>query len=215
MSRAVSSALSVSLWVLLSVSFAHANSVDLLTFGGLKNGQEVANFYQTKFGVTFSSGLIAYFPASAGGGPVNYTPLQIPGAGPNPNPSVFMTTSLGTINIASGFSSGVNFFYTSPFQNAVTIWSGANGTGSVLATLALSGNDGNCAGGSGCNWSNVGMTFSGTAGSITFSGPAGFGISDLTIGQSTTAVPESSPIYLLGTGIFGLCASQLRRLIGV
>jgi hypothetical protein len=220
MSRAVSSALAMSLWILLSASFAHANSVDLLTFGGLKNGQEVANFYQSKFGITFSSGLIAYFPTnSVNGGPVggqvNYTPLQLSGAGPNQDPAVFMTSNMGSINIASGFKSGLNFFYTSPFQDTVTVWSGANGTGTVLSSIALSGNDGSCAGGSGCNWSNVDITFKGTGGSITFSGPAGFGISDLTLGQGTTAVPESSSIYLLGTGLFGLCASQLRRFIGV
>jgi len=212
MSRAVSSALAVSLWILLSVSFAHANSVDLLAFGGLKDGQAVVNYYQSAFGVTFSSGFIAYMPASVGGS-VNYTPLTINGIA-NVNPAVFITSATGSINIANGFTTGLNFFYTSPFQETVTVWSGANGTGTVLATIALSGNDGNCAGGSGCNWSDIGISFKGTAASVTFSGTPGLGISDLTLGQGTTALPEPSSIYLLGTGLFGLCASQLRRFIG-
>ena len=114
MSRAVSSALAVSLWILLSVSFAHANSVDLLAFGGLKDGQAVANYYQSAFGVTFSSGFIAYMPASVGGS-VNYTPLTINGIA-NVNPAVFITSATGSINIANGFTTGLNFFYTSPFQ---------------------------------------------------------------------------------------------------
>jgi hypothetical protein len=212
MSRAVSSALSVSLWILLAASFAHANSVDFLEFEGLQDGQAVGNFYQTKFGITFS-GITAYAPTSAGGS-LSYAPLQLGGY---VSPAVFTTSPMGSINVAGGFTKGLNFFYSSPFQDTVTVWSGANGQGTILASLALSANDspGMCAAVTSCNWSNVGITFKGTAGSITFSGPAGFGMSNVTIGQGTTAIPESSSIYLLGTGLFGLCASQLRRFIGV
>jgi hypothetical protein len=202
---------------LLPATVAGANSTDLLTFAGLKDGQLVGNFYNggglastPNYGVTFSSNFYGLRPASQGGSG-NFLP------DPFSEPVIFILGTMGsnvtgTMNVANGFSSGINFFYTAAFQETVTVWSGANGTGTVLATIALSVNDANCGSVSYCNWTNVGINFSGTAESVTFSGPAnGIGLSDITLGQSTTAVPEPSSIYLLGTGLAGLCTRHLRR----
>jgi hypothetical protein len=206
------------LCLLLSASLASANSAELLTFAGLQNGQLIGNFYNgaglpttPNFGVTFSSNFYGLRSVSqGGGGNFSSTPFG--------NPAIFITGATGvpvtgSINVTNGFSTGINFFYTAAFQETATVWSGANGTGTVLATIALSANDANCTAVAYCNWTNVGLTFSGKAVSVTFSGPAnGMGLADITLGQSMTAVPEPSSIYLLGTGFVGFCAQRILRL---
>jgi hypothetical protein len=193
---------------------AHANQVLFLDFNTLGNLQPVGNFYNggstaPNVGVMFSSNFYGLKPISQGGGG-NFSP------DPTHTAAIFINGTTGspvtgTMTVSSGFSSGINFFYTAAFQETVTVWSGPNGTGTVLATIALSPNDGAC-GGSYCNWTDVGLSFSGTAGSVTFSGGAnGLGLADITIGQSTTVLPEPSSFYLLGTGVAGLWGYWARR----
>jgi len=210
MARSVTSSLIVAFLILCSSSVAHANPVELLNFMYLGNLQPVGNYYNggsphaSNFGVIFSSNFYGLRSVQQGGGG-NFSP------DPTRTPAIFIngTTGVqvtGTMNVTNGFGSGINFFYTAAFQETVTVWSGANGTGTALATITLSPNDGSC-GGSYCNWTDVSVTLAPgiTAKSVTFSGAAnGIGISDITLGQSTTAIPEPSSIYLLGTGLGGV-----------
>jgi hypothetical protein len=213
MVRSVGAALTLSLWLLLSSSLAHANSVDLLTFYGLKDGQAVGNFYNgsgvastPNYGITFSSNFIGARSSSLGGsGGLS--------ADPTSTPYIYINSSTlpGIMNVAGGFSSGLNFFYAALSNETVTVWSGINGTGTVLASMTLSTS---CSSVASCTWFDAGLAFTGTAESVTFSGPAnGIGISTMVLGQSTPAVPEPSSIYLLGTGLLGICAYQVRRFI--
>ncbi len=223
MTRTAFSAIVLICVLVLSVS-AFANSGELLNFNYLPNDQPVGNFYNgagpagvPNYGVSFSSnfyGLRSFLTGGSG----NFSPTL---AGTS---AIFLVGALGSpvtgvMNVSPGFSSGINFFYTALFaagqSETVTIWSGTNGSGTVLATIVLGTNDASCGFPLYCNWSGAGASFSGTAHSVTFSGPADeLGISDITIGSSTTALPESSAVYLLGTGIVAISAGKMRKLLG-
>jgi len=210
-------ALLVLILMAVAVPAARANNVELLSFQGLNDLQPVGNYYNgggglniPNYGVTFSSnfyGLRSVYQGGSGG----FAP------DPTSTPAIFIngisgTPATGYMNVASGFSNGISFFFTASFAETVTIWSGANGTGTVLATMTLGPNNGSCSGfPSYCNWSGAGLNFSGTAKSVTFSGAAnGIGIADITLGQSSTAVPEPSSGIFLGTGIAAALLARLR-----
>lgn len=207
----------------LSISTpALANSGELLNFQGLGDLQPVGNFYNgggltstPNYGITFSSNFYGLRSVYNGGSGAF-------AADPTGTPAIFVNGTAGSnvtgyMNVNNGFSGGIQFFYTAGFSETVTVWSGANGTGSILATITLSPNNGSCTGfPTYCNWTSAGLTFSGSAKSVTFTGTAdGIGIADITIGSASTAIPEPSALYLLGTGLAGISLGRVRRFLGI
>jgi hypothetical protein len=199
------------LLLLLGISSAVANSnpsAELLIFGGLQNMQEVGTTYS---GVSFSSNFLVLRAVGRNGSGA-FAP------DPTGTPIIFIngvtgSPATGIINVSAGFNTGIQFYFSAGFNETVTVWSGYNGAGTILATLALSPNNLPCTGfPSYCNWTSASLGFSGTAKSVTFTGPAnGLGIADITLNSTSSAIPEPSSIYLLATGLGMMSFGRIRR----
>ena len=124
MLRSLRIAFMLGLLLVIGISSATANSnpaAELLTFGGLQNMQQVGNTYA---GVSFSSNiLVLHSVGRNGSGAFAPDPTQTPIIFIN---GVTGTNATGTINVAAGFTTGIQFFFTAGFNESVTVWSGAN-----------------------------------------------------------------------------------------
>lgn len=96
-----------------------------------------------------------------------------------------------TFNKPSGFTSGFSLLYVSTATNngTVNVYSGQNGTGTLLATFPLPGVT-QCTTlyASYCNWTSVGATFAGVAQSVTVVGvqaPLNLWLDNVTFGSVT------------------------------
>jgi len=207
---------------------AGADTTIVLNFAGLNGASRegVANYYDgglgslgsgpgPNYGITFGSDAITCATAPA------CNTAEIPGgAGAN---AVFFVTGTGDImNRAAGFTTGFSFFYTAANQpGTVSVYSGLNGTGSLLASLSLpvTGNGATtpgCMGTNFCPYTAFGVTFKGTAESVDFSGTENqIGFADITLGSATAGggkgVPEPATLSLVVAGLIGLCFMRRRR----
>jgi hypothetical protein len=208
------------------VTSAKASTV-VLTFEGLGDEETVNNYYNgglggsgsgpgPNYGITFESNALAII-SNQDGGSGNFA------GNPSGDTIVFFLTGTGDVmNVAGGFTTGFSFFY-SAINNpgTVTVYSGLDATGTVLATLNLPttpSNAGNavCQSDQFCPFSPFGVTFAGTAMSVDFSGVANqIGFDNITLGSSTPGgmSPEPATYALMGGGLVaaGLFRSRRRR----
>ena len=191
----------------------------VLDFAGLNgNAQErVGNFYNggtgsqgshgTNYGISFGSDAISCSGQPAG----TCNSALIPGgAGAN---LLYFTSGPGDVmNVAAGFDTGFSFFYTSPSSTgSVQVFSGLNGTGSLLASITLpitvnGASVAGCLGTNYCPYSPSGVNFAGIAQSVIFSGAAnGIAFASITLGSATAGntVPEPGTLALLAIGVAG------------
>jgi hypothetical protein len=128
------------------------------------------------------------------------------------NSSGTLNTGGSYVNFAAGFSS-LSFNYalsdnSSSYNGTAQVWSGLNGTGTLLATIALSatsaGNSCTSRNDAYCNWSGASAgSFAGVAESVTFGGTGTTDFAEFD-GLQVTPVPLPAAAWLLVSGAAGL-----------
>ena len=114
------------------------------------------------------------------------------------------------MDVAGGFTTDLQLNYvTSLFKVSISLWSGLDGTGSLLATLSLPANAVGCpdyGDAELCPFTSAQVSFSGIARSVQFSGVAA-DFDDITF----TAAPEPSTWAMMAIGFASLGFAAVRR----
>lgn len=226
--NAMKKRIGIALVLILGMLFAGiASATVVMNFDQFSaNGEYVDNYYNGGCSSSYGGG-----PTTCGG--PNYgvvwsqaiacgAPNGLCGNAANepsaPNVMVFLNAQAAYMNVAAGFTTGFSFFYAAPFfAGSINVYSGLNGTGSLLATLSLPTNGSDCNGFSqnySC-WTPIGVAFSGIAESVAFGGTANYIVFDnVTLGSVRPGnVPEPAALGMFGLGVLliGLFAGLNRR----
>jgi hypothetical protein len=191
-----------------------ANPV-VLTFEGSGDLNPIGNFYNGggggNLGISFgpdSLSLVSKYDGGSG----NFQPQYMP----SPDTCAFFLTGNGDVmDVAAGFTTGFSFFYSAPFYTgSVSVYSGLDGTGTLLGTLNLGLTNPNIGQEYYNGWNPAGVSFAGTAMSAIFSGTANYIIfDDITLGSQNpgNGVPDGGvSAALLGMGLMGLVVYSRR-----
>lgn len=224
-----------------------------LNFEGLEDTEAVLNYYSgdtgslgsgpgTNYGVTFSPDATAFIQSDQssgdvtdtgnfGGEPSPYTAILFCGACQNANDTA-------TIDVSGGFGDTLSLYYSAPdaynvADGTVSIFSGLDGSGTLLGALTLAPTatgdatgDGECdeygnasnPGAPFCPFVQLSTSFSGTAQSIVFTG-ASYTMAFDDISFDGPPSPEPSTWLLLGVGLIGIAfcrrLQSVRRSIAV
>jgi hypothetical protein len=223
----------VSIAALLAATTANASGVIDLTFEGINSTYPntggyafINDFYNggmssdgttgPNFGIVFSLNAQAICLNSTS---VTCSNTSKGGLG-DPNSQegglFFLSGTSTFMDIAAGFTTGFSLNYASVSDSgSVSVFSGLDGTGTLLGTLNLNPDASGCSAYSAafCPFSAAGVNFAGTAKSIEFSGVANeIVFDDVTFGSSTPGgVPEPSTWALMMVGLAGLGIAARRR----
>ncbi len=175
---------------------ASAAGITTLDFNNLQVGEEALNYYNGGFG-----------NLGSGPGPnygITFTPDFVTvaqGVFAPPARAEMVTGTSGTMNVLNGFSGLFSFYYEATTAASAALYSGLNGTGTLLGTISLSPESGFFPAG------NLGV---GVFDSVVFSSSAGSLILDnITFGAQV--VPEPSSAAFFAAGLTGLLLITLRR----
>ena len=142
------------------------------------------------YGVTFSSNaeaLADYIIESTCSGYTSNVTNE-----PSPqNSLIFLSGSAATMDVPAGFTGGFSFYYAAPEEPGyINVWSGLDGTGTLLATLNLPLTGGCAQDPVYCVWNPIGVSFTGTAMSVDFGGTENYiAFDSITLGASVEVNP--------------------------
>ena len=173
----------------------------LMGFDSLKCLEYADNYYAgasgskgtgpgPNYGVTFSSNaevLADYVVESTCGEQTSNVTNE-----PSPqNSLIFLSGSAATMDVPAGFAGGFSFYYAAPYYPGfINVWSGLNGTGTLLATLTLPVTGACTQAPFYCIWNPIGVPFSGTAMSVDFGGTENYiAFDSITLGASIEVNP--------------------------
>lgn len=167
------------------------------------------------YGITFSSNSIT---GCVDGTPCDNTNAAMPPS--SPNILFFLSGGASTMNVAGGFTTGFSFYYSAANNpGSVNVYSGLDGTGTLLASLSLPTNSNSGAPGctsAFCPFTPIGVSFAGTAYSVGFAGSDNqIAFDNITIGSVIPGgggVPEPATwaLMIMGFGAVG-GAMRVRR----
>jgi len=128
---------------------------------------------------------------------------------PSPIGVMFTVDTDSAMNVAQGFSGLFAFSYasTAAASGAVSIWSGLNGTGDLLASFDLLGNSAGCTSPGWCSFDALSGSLSRVAYSMTFGGDPTIAFDNIAL----NTVPEPASLLLVSLGLAGLTAQARRR----
>ena len=203
----------------------YPNSGNVLIGDYYNGGTSSIGTSGTNFGVSFTSGATLLCLNTAGTNCSN-TSRGGQGISTSQQGALFFPQANPTMNVAAGFDQGFSFVYSDPFAvgTTVSIFSGLNGGGDLLASLVLSGTpNGACDpsiafGAAYCPFVSASLGFSGIAQSVVFSGPTNAQVfDDFTFGSTSVggAVPEPGTwmMMLLGFGAIGFTMRRHGRVM--
>ncbi len=204
--------------VLLALSAASpAFATTTIDFDAVTSFESIADFYNggtdsagatgESLGISFGGDAIAVANDTA-----NFPAYYLNA----PSPLAVMTPvgADSALNAAAGLTGSVSFYYSavSSVTNGVQVWSGLNGTGSLLASFDLVANDpaGGCNDGKTdyCNFALVSGSFTGTAESVTFGNATGVAAFD---NVTVAVIPEPATYAMMAAGLAGLALTVRRR----
>jgi len=126
-------------------------------------------------------------------------------------PSTGVLSAVGSdaaLNVATGFTGNVSFWYSSAEETSVSVFSGLNGSGALLATFALTANaQAGCSDTLYCNWTQTSLDLAGIGKSIQFGTAVGAGIDNVSVSE----VPVPAAAWLLLSGLGGLGVFSRRK----
>jgi hypothetical protein len=198
-------------FVFLIMLFAANANAFVLTFDGLQQDEEILNYYNGGFGSDGSG------PGPNYGVTFSGTALALNSGNYADNPSppgiLYWLTANPYMDVAAGFTTGFSFYYSAPYYTGgISVYSGLDGAGTLLASFSLPLTTPGPSGENYNDWVPIGVSFSGIAESVQFTGTADYiGFDNVTFGSATPTVPEPSTLLLLGSGLLGLVGLRWRR----